>query len=231
MDITIFTSAPNLVDSFCSHQSILHRALNNGIWSLKIVDIRQYGRGLYRRIDDYSYGGGGMLMRPDVLGNCIDDNIDINSIQDEECAFIYMSPRGIILNQNLSENIAKKIKKLYILCGRFEGIDQRIIEYYNIQEVSIGNYILFDGEVASIVLIESIVRLLPGTIKSNTLEEESFSSSIDGMLEYDQFTKPHTWKNISVPDVLCSGDHNKIKEWRIESARRNTIKQNSKERI
>ncbi|MBL0725621.1 MAG: tRNA (guanosine(37)-N1)-methyltransferase TrmD [Alphaproteobacteria bacterium] len=228
MNVVLFTVLPDLVYNFFNH-SILSRSLSQGIWSLKVVDIKQYGTGkICKRVDDYSYGGGGMLMRPDILGNCIEDNIDISCLNQKGKLFIYTSPRGLILNQGFAQKSATDVTDLYILCGRFEGIDQRIVEYYNIKEVSLGDFILFGGEVASFAILESIIRLLPGTISKSTLQEESFSGELHNMLEYDQFTKPQKWKGKEIPHVLLSGNHSEIKKWRLKNAQYKTLQRNEK---
>ena len=230
MIIKILTSAPEFYSNI-KDLPILGRSLKNSIWSLEIVDIRNYGIGKHKKIDDYSYGGGGMIMKPDVISDCIEDNIEIkNLINNPSKLFICTSPRGSIFNQNYAREIASKVKELYILCNRFEGIDQRVIEYYNIKEVSIGDYILMGGEIASMAIIEAVTRLIRNVIsKEESLEEESFSNKYEDLLEYDHFTKPRSWNNLEVPTILTSGNHKQIEMWRKENSEKKTQDRKNKE--
>ena len=150
-----------------------------------------------------------MLMRPDVLASSIDKNI----LSGEK--IIYLSPRGKLFNQDIAKNLAKE-KTLNIICGHFEGVDQRVIEARNIEEISIGDFILSGGEAATFVILDSILRLLPGVVgNQNSIIEESFEN---GLLEYPHYTKPQIWEKKRVPDVLLSGDHAKIKDWRLSQS-------------
>ena len=183
------------------------KAIDKKIWSLEVINIRDYAKDKHKTVDDTPFGGGsGMVMRPDVLAESLDKNI-LN--KDEP--IIYLSPKGKIFDQSYAKKVLKK--NINIICGRFEGIDQRILETRNIEEVSIGDFIMSGGEIGAFVIIDSVVRLLPGVLGNfNSLSEESFENDL---LEYPQYTKPQKWEEKEVPDVLLSGDHKKIKDWRL----------------
>lgn len=220
MRITVFSIFPEFFDC-TAKMPILGRALDQGIWTFHAVDIRHYGIGKYKRVDDVTYGGGsGMILRPDVLSTCIDDHIG-----NKNQRILLTSPRGKLYNQQMAEQLSQSQQDLYIVCNRFEGVDQRIIQQYNMEEVSIGDYILMGGETAALAIIESIVRLLPGTFETDAgIKEDSFSESLQHMIEYDHYTQPAIWQQLSVPDVLKSGNHAKIAQWRHENAIHNTKK-------
>jgi tRNA (guanine37-N1)-methyltransferase len=197
--------------------SLAKKALDNNIWQLDLINIRNYALGSKGHlIDDKPYGGGsGMVLRADVIAPAIDkaiENTDSKNI-------IYMSPRGRTLDQSLVKDLVAR-KNLVIICGRFEGIDERIIEEYNIEEISVGDYILSGGEIACMALIDSCLRLLPGVIENiNTLEEESFiSDNIAGLLEYPLYTRPESWRERRVPSVLTSGNHSNVADWKKEKS-------------
>lgn len=196
--------------------SLAGQALEAGVWSLRTIPIRDFGLGRHRAVDDTPAGGGaGMVMRPDVLGAAIDHA----RAGETDVPLIYLSPRGEPLRQALAAELAAGPGVL-LLAGRFEGVDDRVIEARKMREVSIGDYVLSGGEIAAMVLIEACVRLLPGVIgAAGSLSEESFEG---GLLEYPQFTKPREWEGRPIPDVLLSGDHKKIAEWRKSEARRLT---------
>ena len=187
--------------------SLIGKALSNKIWDLNLINIRDFANDKHKSVDDTPYGGGaGMVMRPDII------ELAINSISHFPGPRICLTPRGAKLTQ-------AKVKKLsldeglVLLCGRYEGIDQRVIDYYNFEEISIGDYVVTGGESAAIVLLESVLRLIPNVLGGiDTLEEESFSDNT--LLEYPQYTKPKEWNGLNVPEVLTSGDHGKIKSWR-----------------
>lgn len=208
---------------------IIGKALNAGLWSLEIVNLYDYGFGIHKKIDDTPYGGGaGMVIMAEVLGNAINHVRD--KYYNKEIDFYLMSPRGEIFNQEIARNIAGDItqnnKINCIICGRFEGIDQRVIDFFNIRELSIGQYVLSNGDIAAMIMIDAIVRLLPGVMgNSESGETESFSN-FDGevLIEFDHYTKPAIWNNMSVPEVLLSGHHEKIKLWRKENSVKNTKK-------
>ena len=190
--------------------SVTGRALKKKLWSLEIIDLRQYGRGIHKQVDDRPISGGpGMILRPDVLDEAILKAH--NSIDDKNTLKICMSPKGTPLTQNLANNLLK-YNQLIIVCGRFEGIDQRVIEKHKLKELSIGDFILTGGELGAMVLLDTVVRLLPGTLgNADSILKESFT---DGLLEAPQFTKPINWNGAKVPEILRSGDHKKISEWK-----------------
>ncbi len=196
--------------------SLVGQALNAGLWTLNTVSIREFGIGRHRAVDDTPAGGGaGMVMRADVLGAVVDHA----RAAEPDAPLIYLSPRGEPLTQKLAGELAAG-PGVMLLAGRFEGVDERVIEARGMREVSIGDYVLSGGELAAMVLIDAAVRLLPGVIgAAESLGEESFEG---GLLEYPQYTKPREWEGRATPDVLLSGDHKKIAEWRRREAERVT---------
>ena len=183
------------------------KASEKKLWSLETINIRNYSIDKHKTVDDTPFGGGsGMLMRADVLANSLDKNI-----HDSSEPIIYLSPKGKKFDQVYAK---KKMKKnLNIICGHFEGVDQRLLETRNIEEVSVGDFILSGGEIAALIVIDTIVRLIPGVLgNANSLTEETFDKNL---LEYPQYTKPQKWEKKHVPEVLLSGDHAKIKGWRL----------------
>ena len=187
--------------------SLLGNALQNKLWELNLINIRDFAKDRHKSVDGTPYGGGaGMVMKPDVIERAL------NSISDFPGQRVCLTPRG----KRLSQQKVKKLSfedGLVLLCGRYEGIDQRVIDYFNFDEISIGDYVVTGGESAAIVLLESVLRLLPNVLGGNeTLKEESFSDT--SLIEYPQYTKPKVWNGINVPEVLISGDHGKIKNWR-----------------
>ena len=191
-------------------QSLAGKALNNGIWGLETVDIRSFARDKHRSVDDAPFGGGpGMIMRADVLADAVD------KVSGRADRVIYLSPRGRRLDQALARELGEQ-DGLVLICGRFEGIDQRVLDGREIEEVSVGDYVLSGGETAALVLLDAVVRLLPGVISDETaLDEESFAH---GLLEYPQYTRPQVWEGREVPEVLTSGHHEKIRAWRLARA-------------
>ena len=187
------------------------KAMEKKIWDLKIVDIREYASDKHKTVDDTPYGGGsGMLLKPDVVAKSLDANI-----KNGEKIF-YLSPRGKVFNQNIAKEISKE-NKVNLICGHFEGIDQRVLDNREIEEISIGDFVLSGGETASYVFLDAILRLIPGVIgNEDSKNEESFEN---GLLEYPQYTKPQIWEEKSVPNVLLSGDHAKIKDWRLTQSK------------
>ena len=187
------------------------KAMDKKIWSLEVVNIRDYATDKHKTVDDTPFGGGtGMLMRADVIANSLDKNI---SNKDEP--IIYLSPKG----KKFDQIYAKKIldKNINIICGHFEGVDQRLLETRNIEEVSVGDFVLSGGEIGAFVVIDTIVRLIPGVLgNANSLAEETFERYL---LEYPQYTKPQKWEKKDVPDVLLTGDHVKIKDWRLSQSK------------
>ena len=187
--------------------SLIGKALSNKIWDLNLINIRDFANDKHKSVDDTPYGGGaGMVMRPDII------ELALNSISHFPGPRICLTPRG----EKLTQAKVKKLsldEGLVLLCGRYEGIDQRVIDYYNFEEISIGDYVVTGGESAAIVLLESVLRLIPNVLGGiETLEEESFSDNT--LIEYPQYTKPREWNGLNVPEVLTSGDHGKIKRWR-----------------
>ena len=183
------------------------KALEKKLWSLEVVDIREYALDKHKTVDDTPFGGGsGMLMRADIIANSLDKKI----LNKKEPIF-YLSPKGKKFDQNYAKELLKT--NINIICGHFEGVDQRLIETRNIEEISIGDFILSGGEIGAFVLIDTIVRLIPGVLgNSNSLTDETFEKNL---LEYPQYTKPQNWEKMEVPNVLLSGDHAKIKDWRL----------------
>ena len=186
------------------------KALEKKIWKLETVNIRDYATDKHKSVDDTTYGGGsGMLIKPDVLANSLDKNLKSKE------KIIYLSPKGKLFNQQLAKELSKEAT-INLICGHFEGVDQRVIESRNIEEISIGDFVLSGGESAAFVMLDSIIRLLSGVLGNETsVEEESFEN---GLLEYPQYTKPQIWEEKTVPDVLLSGDHAKIKDWRLSQS-------------
>ncbi len=212
---TVLTLFPEMFPGPLGH-SLAGQALQAGIWSLATVAIREFGLGRHRAVDDTPAGGGaGMVMRADVLAAAID-----HARADEpEAPLLYLSPRGERFDQALARELAGGPGVL-LLAGRFEGIDERVIAARGMREVSIGDYVLSGGELAAMVLIDACVRLLPGVVgATESLAEESFEA---GLLEHPHYTKPREWEGRQIPDVLLSGDHKKIAEWRLQEAERLT---------
>ena len=199
----ILTIFPDMFPGFLGY-SLTGRALKEGKWSLEAINIRDYAFDKHGSVDDTPCGGGaGMIMRPDVLGSAIEHNRTKGKI-------IYMSPKGRPLTQAKVKELSRE-DELMIICGRFEGIDERVIEEYAIEEISIGDYILTGGEQAAMVMLDAVVRLLPGVLgNSVSIENESFET---GLLEYPQYTRPIEWKNRKVPEILLSGHHKNIAKW------------------
>jgi tRNA (guanine37-N1)-methyltransferase len=188
--------------------SLLGQAREAGIWSLDTMQIRDFGLGRHRQVDDTPTGGGaGMVLRADVLGPALDHA----RARSPDAPLIYLSPRGTPLTQKLAHDLAEG-PGVTLLAARFEGIDQRVIDEKGLKEISIGDYVLAGGEIAAMVLIEACVRLLPGVLgAAESLASESFET---GLLEYPHYTKPREWEGRAIPDILLSGDHKKIEEWR-----------------
>ena len=203
--VCVFTLFPGMFPGPLGY-SLAGKALEAGVWSLQTVDIRRYASNKHRTVDDAPFGGGpGMVMRADVIDAALREH------RDAWRPLIYMTPRGKALTQADAQTLART-GGLCILCGRFEGVDQRVIDKHGANELSIGDYILSGGELAALVLIDTVVRLLPGVIRSvDSLQEETFSC---GLLEYHHYTRPRVWSDRAVPGVLLSGDHKRVAEWR-----------------
>ena len=204
--VRVFTLYPEMFPGpFAS--GLYQKALERKIWSLEVVNIRDYATDKHKTVDDTPFGGGSsMLIRADVVANSLDKNISNKSEP-----IIYLTPKG----KKFDHIYAKKIlgKNINIICGHFKGVDQRLLETRNIEEVSVGDFILSGGEIGAFVLIDTIVRLIPGVIGNyNSLNDETFERNL---LEYPQYTKPQKWEEKEVPDVLLTGNHKKIKDWRL----------------
>ena len=206
---TVFTLYPDLFPGPFS-EGLYGKALEKKIWDLQKVNLRDYAEDKHKTVDDTPYGGGsGMLIKPDVIGNALDKNTKKGE------KIIFLTPRGKVFNHECAKKFSQE-KMINIICGHFEGIDQRVIDSRNIEEISIGDFVLSGGETASYVFLDAILRLIPGVIgNENSITEESFEN---GLLEYPQYTKPQIWEKKSVPDVLLSGDHAKIKDWRLSQS-------------
>ena len=202
----VFTLYPEIFPGPLS-KGLFGKALENKLWDLKVVNIRDAATDKHQTVDDTPYGGGvGMLLKPDVLA----DSLDAHKVNGER--IFYLSPKGKKFDQNFAKELSKE-KSISIICGHFEGVDERVLKTRNIEEISIGDYVLSGGETAVFVVLDSILRLLPGVIgNEKSVDDESFNN---GLLEYPQYTKPQIWEKKSVPEVLLSGDHNKIKDWRL----------------
>ena len=191
-------------------KGIYGKAIEKKIWKMDIINIRDYTEDKHKTVDDTPYGGGsGMVMRADIIANSLDKNLG----SDEK--LYYLSPIGKLLNQDIAKKISNE-KHLNMLCGHFEGVDQRVLDNRNIEEISIGDYIISGGETASYIVLDSVLRLLPGVLgNKDSIVNESFEN---GLLEYPQYTNPQIWQKNKVPEVLLSGDHAKIKDWRLSQS-------------
>ncbi len=196
--------------------SIIGRAINNNVLEVNLINIRDYSSDKHKKVDDTPYGGGaGMVMKPDVIYNAY------NHIEGKENAkVIYMSPQGKVLDQKKVVELSSE-EHLILLCGHYEGIDQRVIDEIVDEEISIGDYVLTGGEIPAMVLIDSVSRYIEGTLTNESIMEESFSN---GLLEYPQYTRPEIFLNKKVPDVLISGHHENIRQWRRKESIRSTLK-------
>ena len=208
MKIKFFTLYPEIFPGFLGY-SLTGKALAEGKWSYETVNIRDYAFDKYGSVDDTPCGGGaGMVMRPDVLGAALKAAYTGGRL-------VYMSPRGKPFNQAKAHELAGETE-ISVICGRFEGIDERVLEAYAIEEISIGDYVLTGGEQAAMVMLDAVIRLLPGVLGNDeSALEESFE---DGLLEYPQYTRPIEWEGRTVPEILLSGHHQKINDWRKEQS-------------
>ena len=205
----VFTLYPDIFPGPLS-KGLYGKALLNKIWDLKIVNIRDAAEDKHKTVDDTSFGGGtGMLLKADVLAKSIDKN------KKKGERIFYLSPKGKKLDQKLAKELSQE-KSISLICGHFEGVDERVLLTRDIEEISIGDFVLSGGETASFVVLDSILRLLPGVLGNDlSTDDESFEN---GLLEYPQYTKPQIWEEKSVPKVLLSGDHAKIKDWRLSQS-------------
>ena len=205
----IFTLYPEIFPGPLN-KGLYGKALSNKVWNLDIINIRDSAEDKHKTVDDTQFGGGsGMLIKTDVLAKSIDKHINKNE------RIFYLSPKGKLFNQETVKSLSKE-NCINLICGHFEGVDQRLLETRNIEEISVGDYILSGGETAALVIIDSILRLVPGILgNEKSVYDESFEN---GLLEYPQYTKPQVWEEKNVPDVLLSGDHSKIKDWRLSQS-------------
>ena len=203
MRIDILTLFPEMFAPL--KESIIKRAVDDGKIEINITNIRDFANPPHFRCDDMPFGGGaGMVMMCEPLFKAIE------SVKQENSKIFYMSPRGKVFNQGLAREMSK-FEHIVLLCGHYEGIDQRVIDYFNIEELSIGDYVLTGGELPAMVVADSIIRLIPGVIREESTMEESFS---DNLLEYNQYTRPAEFRGMTVPEVLLSGHHKNIEDWR-----------------
>ena len=205
----VFTLYPELFPGPLG-AGLYKKALQKKLWSLEVINIRDYSLDKHKAVDDTPFGGGsGMVMRADVIANSLDKNIS-----DTKEPIIYLSPKGEKFDQKYARKIMNK--NINIICGHFEGVDQRLLETRNIEEVSIGDFVLSGGEIGAFIVIDTIVRLIPGVLGNpDSLTEETFERNL---LEYPQYTKPQKWEEKDIPSVLLSGDHAKIKDWRLSQS-------------
>ena len=205
--ITVLTLFPQMFDAI--NHSIIKRALDNNIFELNVVNIRDFSKDIHKKCDDYPYGGGaGMVMMVQPIVDAF------KSLNLKNPKVIYTSPRGKTFNQSMAKSWAG-YDDIVILCGHYEGVDQRAIDILGAEEVSIGDYVLTGGELPAMVMIDSLARNIEGVINSQSLKDESFSN---GLLEYPQYTRPEEFRGKRVPEVLISGHHENIKKWREEKA-------------
>ncbi len=218
INFKIFTIFPEIFPGYLNY-SIMGEALKKKLWNLEAINIRDYAKDNRKTVDDYPYGGGaGMVMKPDVLSSAIDANIGTKKQK-----IIYLSPRGAVFNQKKAIELSKE-SEISLICGRYEGIDQRVIDEYEMEEISIGDYILSGGELAAMVLIDAVLRNISQVVgDKNSLNEESFGSGegskYEKLLEYPHYTKPVIWRSREVPEILRSGHHQKINDWRLNKAK------------
>ena len=205
----VFTLYPEIFPGPLA-KGIYGKAQNNKLWDLSVINIRDAATDKHKTVDDTPYGGGtGMLLKADVLANSLDQNVKKGE------RIFYLSPKGKIFDQKLAQDLSKE-KSISLICGHFEGVDERVLTTRNIEEISIGDYVLSGGETAALVVLDSVLRLLPGVLGNDKSSvDETFEN---GLLEYPQYTKPQIWEEKSVPDVLLSGDHSKIKDWRLSQS-------------
>ena len=205
----VFTLYPEIFPGPLA-KGIYGKAQNNKLWDLSVINIRDSATDKHKTVDDTPYGGGtGMLLKADVLANSLDQNVKKGE------RIFYLSPKGKIFDQKLAQDLSKE-KSISLICGHLEGVDERVLTTRNIEEISIGDYVLSGGETAALVVLDSVLRLLPGVLGNDKSSvDETFQN---GLLEYPQYTKPQIWEEKSVPEVLLSGDHSKIKDWRLSQS-------------
>ncbi|WP_460275607.1 tRNA (guanosine(37)-N1)-methyltransferase TrmD [Celeribacter sp. ULVN23_4] len=201
-------------------ESLTGKALKDGRWQMETVPLREFGEGKHKNVDDTPAGGGaGMVIRPDVMGNAIDSAMNGIPPNREKWPLVYLSPRGKRFDQATAKRWSEA-QGITMICGRFEGVDDRVLFHYGIEEVSLGDFVMTGGEIAAQAMIDATVRLLPGVLgNADSVEEESHSN---GLLEHPQFTRPAEWRGMAIPEVLMSGHHGKIAEWRQKMAEKIT---------
>ena len=203
MKFDVLTLFPEMFSAL--DESIIGRGKEKGLIDINLINIRDLSKDKHKKVDDTPYGGGaGMVIKPDVVYNAY------SSVKSNNAKVIYMSPQGKTLNQQIVQDLAKE-ENIILLCGHYEGIDQRVIDEIVDEEISIGDYVLTGGELPAMVLIDSVSRYVKGVLKEDSVEEESFTN---GLLEYPQYTRPETFLGKSVPDVLISGHHENVRKWR-----------------
>ncbi len=213
MKFDVLTLFPEMFEPI--KQSIIKRAVEKDLININLVNIRDFSEDKHNKVDDTPYGGGaGMLMKPDVVDRAY------NSVKTENVKVIYLTPQGKTLDQKIVKELSNQ-KHLILLCGHYEGIDQRVIDKIVDEEISIGDYVLTGGEIPAMVLIDSISRYVDGVLSNESTDEESFSN---GLLEYPQYTRPEIFNEVKVPEVLISGHHENIRKWRREKSLENTLK-------
>jgi len=221
MKYTVLTLFPEITDAFFAN-SIIEKAVKKGIIGYQAVNIRGFAEDKHKTCDDAPYGGGpGMLMLAEPLARALESAGVMKKPRSQKSRVIYLTPSGRPFNQELAEELSSE-QELIMICGRYEGIDQRVIDCYVDDEISIGDYVLSSGEAAALVVIDATYRLVDKVIRAQSLDEESFSS---GLLEYPQFTRPEIFDTMKVPEVLLSGHHEQIRLWRLERRIEKTIKQ------
>ena len=201
--------------------SLIGKAREKGLWQLEIFDLREFGVGPHRQVDDTPIGGGpGMVLKPDVLSGALSKTMSTIPSRHQNWPIVALSPRGKIFDQSMARKWAQR-EGVILICGRYEGMDERFLKDSQIQEVSLGDFVLAGGEVASQAMLEATIRLLPKVL--GNAESSSMESFNNSLLEYPQFTKPRKWEGISVPEILLSGHHEKIAEWRQKQSEKITI--------
>lgn len=217
MRFHIMTLFPEIFNSYMN-ESIMKRAVEKGIIEVYIYNIRDFSNNKHKKVDDYPFGGGaGMVMTPQPIYDTYKHIVDTHNINNPRV--IYLTPKGKTHNQTIATNMSK-LDDVILLCGHYEGVDQRIIDLIVTDEVSIGDYVLTGGELPALILIDSISRLIPGVLgQEESFEDESFSNDL---LEYPHYTRPREFMDLSVPDILLSGNHNKIEQWRNDESVRIT---------
>jgi len=213
MKFSVLTLFPEMFN--CLKQSIIGRAEEKNLIHINIINMRDFSKDKHKKVDDTPYGGGaGMIIKPDIV------YASFNSIKDKKAKVIYLSPQGNVLNQKKVESLSKE-EHLILLCGHYEGIDQRVLEEIVDEEISIGDYVLTGGELPAMVVIDSVSRYIEGVLDAESIKEESFSNNL---LEYPQYTRPEIFLNKKVPEVLLSGHHENIRKWRRKESLKNTYK-------